>query len=453
MFGLELQASKNVFVKGVQDREVAYRHGSKLLTLEGDETLSGALSELEFVTAPVNSLARIREAVGFARDVAAELARLSPATWGKLTFEKGDTFVGGIWERDCTLQINDRTFVAKPQGTVGVPLAKLRSFVEEVLHSEGAAGAKYLESLAEIRAKSGLVFDQENPELTGFLTACHIFLLAAVWNFSPDRAVAPDGTPLIAKDGDFFRVFTFKDSAHLRTFEHLPPGSKVKEFSFYKADSGHCRVLVNRDSPKSSFTLLHRTDFHAMFDALPEDQKARLRTQPGHIPPALWPTDWPDRFLFPFAYRADPPDPQMVIPEYAAGGWPKDGVTRQETWQLIEHGPTISAWWDSVLNGRSAPGQQPDEPRIRKDLASPPPGLRGRRPDRIADFPGDDENKREYYGMGAFPMDRKDGPKPLAVFELRAFADHQEVMALGPPTLDTWVRIAEIFQTKFVPKA
>jgi hypothetical protein len=52
--------------------------------------------------------------------------------------------------------------------------------------------------------------------------------------------------------------------------DHIP--------AFEKKD-GACRVLVQRDSPKSMFKLLHRTDFCSMFNALPTDQK-EVRPRP-----------------------------------------------------------------------------------------------------------------------------------------------------------------------------
>jgi hypothetical protein len=84
-----------------------------------------------------------------------------------------------------------------------------------------------------------------------------------------------------------------------------------------------------------------------------------------------------------------------------------------------------------------------------KDLASPPPGMRGRDLDKIAKFSGDDENKREFYGMGAFPIDRSANP-PLAVYEHRAFPDYAGITSLGSLTSNEWGKIAEIFSTRYI---
>jgi len=153
-----------------------------------------------------------------------------------------------------------------------------------------------------------------------------------------------------------------------------------------------------------------------------------------------------------FPYRADPPDRTAPIRQYPALGWPGDGVTRQETWWLMEHGPTLADWWESVMHGRQPPGE-PTAPKMLKDLASPPPGIRGRSRDKIADFPQADEDKRQYYGMGAFPMDTLDGATPLAVYEHRSFADHAEVKSLEPLTMATWASIVQVFHKRFVPRS
>lgn len=157
--------------------------------------------------------------------------------------------------------------------------------------------------------------------------------------------------------------------------------------AFEKKDRA-CRVLVQRDSPKSMFKLLHRTDFCSMFNALPTDQRELLQKLPCSraVPVAVWPEDWryPDREreLFVFPYRADPPD-------------------------------------------------------------------------KLDKFPGSDENKREYYGMGAFPMDRMDrmdrsAKEPLAVYEHRAFPDDEATRKLGPLCFRRWADIAELFYGRFV---
>jgi hypothetical protein len=446
LFGLELQASGNLFISGVHDRDVAYRHDSKLLAVEGDETLTaGALSELEFVTSACRTLDDALKAVGYACQLAVELAKLAQANGPVLSFREGEKSLGGTWFKTCTLKIGDPGFAAKPQGTVGVPLARLQQFIEEVLRGDDQDKA-YLNDLEKMRELSG--FGTVSPEMAGFLTACRIFLLWATWNNSKDRAIGADGRPLLPKDGDFWRVFTIPSDDYLKLFEYKAGDGYVP--SFYKANTGNCRVLVHRDSPKSSFKLLHRTDFHSMFHALePGDQQA-LHTEPGTWPQAVWPHEWGRRNVLMFPYRADPPELNVQIPQYQAEGWTGDAVNRPETWGLIEHGPALADWWDSVVNGRSAPGALPDAPKMVKDLASPPPGLAGRSRDKIASFPGDDENKRHYYGMGAFPMDTRDVPKPLAVYEHRAFADHPQVKALGTPTKDKWADIVNIFHKLFV---
>jgi hypothetical protein len=119
----------------------------------------------------------------------------------------------------------------------------------------------------------------------------------------------------------------------------------------------------------------------------------------------------------------------------------------------MEHGPTLVEWWESVVYGRPGPGEPTHSPKVPKDLASPPPGLRGRSRDKIGRFPQADEDKRQYYGMGAFPMDSLDGPTPLAVYEHRSFADHAEVKKLEPLTMGRWADVVQVFYDRFVPRS
>ena len=458
MFGLELQTSGNVFVNGVADREVAYRHESGLMTLEGDETTnSGASSELEFVTAPCASLSQGRQAVGHAADLAAELARRAVKAGPVLAFKAGEQLLGGTWLRDCQIRVGDQKFIANPQGTVGIPLARMRAFIEKVLDDLGDEGKDFRQDLEAMRAGSGLSFaSDEDAELTGFLTACHLFLVLASWSNAAAVAVDEQGRPLKELEGEellyrdprFYRTFTFADSPYLKSFP-LPNGTPA----FQKKD-GSCRLTVCRDSPKSGFKLLHRTDFHAMCHALPPAQLNRLLKLPvreDKVPVAVWPSAWPDRELLTFPYRADPVDQAAAqagqVKQYLAEGWPGGEVTKEEHWWLAEHGPLLSQWWDSVVNGRPMPGQKNLVP---KDLASPPPGFQGRAPEKLGGFPKEDENKRAYYGMGAFPMDPNDGKAPLAVYEHRAFADSSAVAQLGELSSGTWGSIVAVFHEQFV---
>ena len=238
-----------------------------------------------------------------------------------------------------------------------------------------------------------------------------------------------------------WRVFTLQ-SDYLAKFQHEDkPHGMVR--SFLKA-GGLCQVLVNRDSPKSAFALLPRTDFRSMYLSLPEH--ARLHLAARQPPPAAWPLEWAgQQTLFQFPYRADPRDDSGLAVKYPAGGWRNDGISTAEDWWLVQHGPTVADWWDSVCNGRTV-GQR----RIDKDLASPPPGIRGRDPGKLGDFPGKDEDKREYYGMGAYPMDTSDHRTSLAVYELRSFSTQPDLVKLNPLTFDKWEAAVTLFHRKFV---
>ena len=330
MFGLELQTSKNFFIDGVNDREVAWCHDSNLMKLEADETTTeGVASELEFVTAPCSTPDKAQEAVGYAAALAKELAeRASKTSDWILRFEAGDRLLGGTWRKTCQLGIGDPSFVANPQGTVGIPLANLKPFIERVLGDLGDEGPGFLEDLDKMRKQSGLDFEHDKDrELIGFLTACHIFLVWATWENVPAVAVSADGIPLREYDGDMYRIFSFKDNAYLRSF----PWPDKQESAFER--DGVCRLVICRDSPKAQFKLLHRTDFCSMFRALPPNQQDRLLKLPvraDNVPEAVWPKAWRNRELLAFPYRADPPEPTAkengTVKQYPPGGWPGDKV-------------------------------------------------------------------------------------------------------------------------------
>jgi len=446
MFGLEFQVSRNVFTKGVLDREVAWRHPSGV-TLEGDETTAaGGLSELEFVTPPCAKLPAGQEAARVAAALARALADRAGQPNAAVDFRSGQTLAGGTWERDCTIGFGDLGFSANPQGTVGVGLSAFRDFVTAVLAGE-PDGKMLTEDLDLVRSimRNDHKFDLAGagPELDGFLTACHLFLLRATWSYARARAIGDNGIPLELgdKSATMWRVFTFKSDYLAKIRHEEKPHGMVP--SFLKSN-GLCQVLVNRDSPKSAFALLPRTDFRSMYLALPGHAREHLAALGP--PPAAWPPAWTgQQIMFQFPYRADPADDSGLAVKYPAGGWPNDGIGTKEDWSLVEHGPTVAEWWNSICNGRLY-GQS----SVKKDLASPPPGIRGRDPAKLAVFPGKDEDKRAYYGMGAYPMDTSDHRMSLAVYELRSFSTQPDLVALMPLTFDKWEAAVTVFHRKFV---
>ena len=110
-------------------------------------------------------------------------------------------------------------------------------------------------------------------------------------------------------------------------------------------------------------------------------------------------------------------------------------------------GPTVAEWWNSICNGRLYGPSS-----VKKDLASPPPGIRGRDPAKLAVFPGKDKDKdkRAYYGMGADPMDTSDHRMSLAVYELRSFSTQPDLVTPMPLTFDKWEAAVTVFHRKFV---
>ncbi len=441
MYGFELQTNANLFQTGVKEREIAFQHSGRLFTLEGDETHDHPdKSELEFVTAPCATPQQAR----LAADSARKLADALKHDWatvpkdGHLTFRAGQEYADGTWTRDCTITLANPDFHAQPQVTVGIPLTALTTFMCTALTEIGQADiAKDLQdgwSLArDVLVRSGM--PKPPDEVLGFLTACHYFAIRAM-NANPvNVAVDPAGQP-VSKDksrhGSYLN-FSF-DSDYLYGTPAFQAGPEPA-----------VRLQVNRDSPKSAFQILHRTDYYAMFHMIPAEM--RLAIPPATWQVLLWPWDLTgktDFTLFPFPYRADPHDGTPDVARFGPGGgstparrygvgWKDEfGDTTRETadWYLMEHGPTLRDWWDSVVNGRLVDGRS--GLRLEKDLASPPPGLRGRKPDNLAHFPSTSENKSEFYSMGAFPRDTS-GSVPLAVFEFRALAQATSLNGLMKP--------------------
>lgn len=436
MFGFELQTNKNVFLSGVKEREVAW-HAGDLLTLEGDETYENPdWAELEFVTAPCPDVATARKAVGIAGELARRLAvDAAAAPGGVLTFKQGQAYANGVWARPCTIQIGNPEFHAQPQVTVGVPLAGMRRFITTALRNiDSGALADQLTGLrvdARKRFTDHGVTPEvaESPDMDGFLIACHYFLNRAFLPEFRHFAVDAAGRPSSPRSHDSWRVFEF-DS------EDLASVSDKQGPVFWTGSGSTCRMSVNRDSPKSRFQLLHRTDFYSMFRMIP--QRLRAGVTEEVLRDVLWPNlEWSREFvLFATPYRAEPLDPDAVPPpvERTGRGWQDaegDSSAKADRWFLAEYGPLFSDWCASIVHGRPVTTGDGNLP---KDLASPPPGIRGRERANLHTFPTKDEDKSTYYGMGAFPADS--GPQgALAVYEHRAFSTDASIAPLLAGTL------------------
>jgi hypothetical protein len=468
LFGFELQVSSSYFpadgngiVNNVGERETAYCSADGNLTLEGDETITpGAKSEVEFVSAPFRTRGVGITAARAAANLAEELLTRADVSekqghGRRVRFHANDQFVKdgtvrGTWIRDCVIQVGARVnFEAKAQGTAGVPLGRLKDFFENAVKGD----QQRTDDFGAVTARAAIP-GGTSPELRGFLTACHYFLASAWLIFWQARRVDAQDGPLDADQRPgLWRTFAIKN-------DDLATARDGDEPAFYKDATGDCRIRVHRDSPKSAFGVLHRTDFHSMFKALPPADQTTLLKQSGQgIPRLVWPYDpsadptsfRPDR-IFRLPYRADPNDGTGRMSMYFTV--PRDAPLErnQEPWTIAPHGPTLNEWWQSVLVGQEM--THPNDPQRRvkypKDLASPPPGIRRRHPDLVARFPTSAENKNSYYGMGAFPIDRTAEGKPLAVFEHRLLDQFPKIRELGSLTPDKWAKLVEFFYESFV---
>lgn len=453
MFGFELQVSDNVFMNGVGEREVAFEHVNKLLTLEGDETsFPNASSEFEFVTKPCNNADEAMRAITDAQALARELAKIS--TEGQNQFGPATHSDNGSWTKNCTVRVSDHEFHAQAQVTVGVSLRKLAGFIETLLGStqqeqDAASVAACLEASVKDRTNA-------TEELRGFLAACALFLIRAIPPLEIYTLLAT-GVPFDPNKRDW-HLFDFRDSQYIRGLTLRADGFPT---SFLR-DGGCYPLPVCVDSPKSLFNLLHRTDFHSMFLALEEPDRKFLRATAIE---KIWPllvgsaAEADSTYLFPTPYRCDPDagdnDTQRRIDNLNQikdrPQWLVSGQHTQVRWRLADRGPSVADWWSSVLNGD--PARAFDGGNLPKDVASPPPGWRGRAPQLLSRFPQPAEDKKNYYGMGSFPMDDSSAPH-LAVFEIRNLMSDTAVVKLCDQTglipVDNWDKLVKLVVGKYV---
>jgi hypothetical protein len=460
VFGFEFQ-TVNVFVKGpflagVAERQVAWRHTLTKATLEGDESRRpGASADLEFVTPAVEDLTGATAAVGALTGLAQAILDTKATSGAARVFKKGDVLAGGVWQTDCAIMIYDETFGAQAQGTVGVPLTGIGKLLSTVWNRT----AGHSDSHAEVAAEENRFFDHLSTsipalqeaeitgagELYGFLTACHMFLVRATR--APLSFVSGDDLtgfhPTESKG-----IFDFSDRGDVRA-----AAGRVRGLP---APPQRVLVKVGSDSPKDMFQLLHRTDFHSMYLAVPEKQRAIIAGRPFHE--ALWPQDWsgPEAFVFPLPYRIEAEAGKedtvargiepLTRAEWVDPTAPKLNRT-PVTWTLADHGPTLGDWWKSVLMGDVHRGGIP------KDAASPPPGFRGRNPKYLASFPDSSvEDKSTFYGMGSFPIDiDKRTRTPLAVFEHRDLMADEDIPPQQKLGLTRWPTVLAVFVEHYVP--
>lgn len=469
MFGFELQTSGNVFVSGVNEREVAFEHKSGLLTLEGDETTApDATAELEFVTVACKNATEVAEAIGHAQSFAQKLAAAAAtAPGGLLRFAADQQTEDGVWKKGCEVRIGDPDFGAQAQVTVGIPLAELEGFIQRLLTRAGMADIWEQVVLVCVDTALKNHASQRKAELRGFLAACALFLVRARPPMQ-HYTVAPSGEPYDAGKHDW-PIFNFTDSAYIKSLV-LEPWVRLPDVNFpaesFRIPAGAYPLPVNLDSPKSLFNLLPRTDFYSMFHALSSDDQTFV-TQAGIA--AIWPLllgpgeSYDNVYVLSLPYRCDP-DAVDAEARAAAGTvrslrrWRPDGrhLESDETWRIVDHGPSVREWWDSVLLGdpkRLVSDGDGGYRNLAKDATSPPPGWRGRDPKYISSFPTPTENKKEYYGMGAFPMDPR-AASPLAVFEMRDLMSDREVQGLGELVpRSAWQNLLKIVLDNYVPKA
>jgi hypothetical protein len=403
------------------------------MKLEADEGhLNDESTDLEFVTDPASDWVSASSYLAMAANMAKVLARRAdPVTSIVLVKAGRDDELNGEWTRDFAISVSDPLFRAAVQGTVGVPLARLTDFIKTTFARISAGDQTAAQEWQEIerRTVKSIGGAQVSDGLRGFLAACHMFLL---------RATTP---PLSNQQWVMHWQTGLPEGSQLFDFTGDNYIAGLGDFDFPEARNW---IIVPADGPKVLFPLLHRTDFFHMFRSLSDRDQLFVRTAWQHGD--LWTGDPAQTYLFPYPYRGEVE--ALDVNVRAPHLWKRATPVGEDApeWLLLTHGPTVAQWWDSAMNG------DPMRNRLAKDNASPPPGWRGRRPDRINDFPRDqDEDKSTYYGMGAFPMDPSADP-PLAVFEHRFLIADQAMLDDRYPSAEKWVDVGKIFYDNYVPK-
>ncbi len=443
-FGVELQTS-NQFIKAGEtpfpkEREVAFENKHLGFTLEADEGPTPDATDLEFVTKPFDEVLPMLSAVKGAAQLALNLAKGETNRTGMIGKEgleeekeenvnkvhmrkKGQPFEDGQWLQNVAIQVNDPSFKAAMQATVGVPLAHLSDFLQDQLAAvDKEQGTKYGEKLANAYQN---LKQQHSPRVKSLVHAIIMYI---------QRAQKPN-----TRYQEIMGSSTYG-------YEHAA-WVKVGDESDFQA--------IQPEGPKYNISpLMARTDFHSMYASLDPKEKEEFNqtvfAQSGSdlsksFLAAIDGELQQNNFVFRDPYRADEnlegTDPGDLLPADTLQ-WAE---AQHKKWKL-SHGPRLRDWLLSIRTGHKyTQGQQ--QASLGKDMLSAPPGLASRKPENVAKYPfpkQEEEPKSSYYGMGAYGMDTHDpqAKEPLAVFEHRGVSKILPEQLGGQPPAIKWVDAA-----------
>jgi hypothetical protein len=273
---------------------------------------------IEFVTEPLASYTEVKAAMNAIVSMAGAFSQ-SPQM---RTFAVGNTFAGGTWVAEGGY-IGYRTKAAgtmkgKAQATVGVTLDHLANLLTGI----GSA------------ANTGNKRDPlSSPIYQGYTSGSAARAALIVQSIPPP----PPPTPAL----------TVQEQDALIGFLSIV---------LMYLDYGQNNLNPGQEDPKYLFALMARTDFHAMYEALPGAAKIYALTE----------------LMPPTGFLAQSIDALFSLTDnFFAGSYKaKDETTGGG--ETTETGPTRTAWLASIISGNRASSAGV----IAKDLLSPPPGLR-----------------------------------------------------------------------------
>ncbi len=456
MFGFEFQ-SVNVFAPvppgyevesdtGVKERQIVWRHEETGTTLEGDEALTAdATACLEFVTPACADRATAIKATQAAVDLADALVGQQKDRKAAI-YQAGKKIAGGVWLTNCVVKISDLNFLAQVQAPSVSPWPDITTCW---MPSRPAWSlATPTRNMISSPWRSSPTATSTNAVSRRIGRRCWDFLLPVTCFLSDPRSARTAFFYHLDKEG------RYPDESH--AYFDFKGVKEVEDWYLRKTKleklPEQVLVAVGSDSPKNRFQLLHRTDFHSMYQSLDEQDRRLLDGECGEF---LWKWGLTHPRLFPIPYRIEPEAVDVGLRSEAkvvalTEQVPADRQLKRRglaRWSMLPCGPTVEDWWESVKHGDRQRGG------LAKDSASPPPGFRSRRPEYLTEFTDPQVDKSQYYGMGSFPMHRQ-GNANLAVFEYREFMgdmDVREHLQNGMVNRRNWVDVVNIFADHYMP--
>lgn len=429
-FGFEFQVSENKFVDGeqeqpqnliieqnhqnndhavkhIREKEVAYDDPGKF-KLEGDDATEKD-SQLEFITYPVDTVEALKTAINTAAELAEALKM------GKRDKEQRVAFSGNGWTRPVLIDIQDNTFSAEPQMSIGVELKDIPGLLHHTQQGKNSNREKDIQNHQKFIEINKL--ENVSQHVLGFITLIDHYIDWAgnAMNFTlqPEEK-KEQHIPEKKKKKKFSLSNLFSKKKTKPKDEHqIIENNHPKEFLWMSDDfnktKGNPEEAFFIDGkwhnlylggPKERFRVMARTDFRSMFLSLKEIEQNELLD------------------LIPAIFKSKTEKPLLKTPYLADGSFVKEAQDNphfkiemypnglNEKYPVVVKSPTVEQWLDSIF------AKSREKFNSNKDLLSAPPGWQGNKTDQMPTK--EDTIQNGIYGMGAYPMDDN-----KAVFEIR----------------------------------